>query len=257
MEFQKMAKSKPVLHIYTRVSSTQQADQGTSLEHQKQLGISKAKELGMKSHLWNEGGQSSFYDDLTNRPALLELLKEIENGNVQNIFVYNTDRLSRNQKTWGMIRYKLLENKVTLFTSSGKIELNNPIDDLLLGILSEISQYDSKLRTERSRQGRFMKIQKGFWRGGPPAFGYSVKDKILEVCPSEAKWIKFIFDHYLETGSPKKLKIELKKNGIITRRGNSNWINIQNSKEHRIYWLLHIYGQANQGNGTNSNTQDC
>ena len=86
-----------ILHIYTRVSSAIQQEEGTSLENQKQMGIKKAMELGFDFKVWNEGGQSSFNDDLSNRPELVSLLMEIEAGKVKHLFVYNTDRLSRNQ----------------------------------------------------------------------------------------------------------------------------------------------------------------
>ena len=94
------------LHIYTRVSTTAQEEGGTSLETQKELGIKRAKSLGFKHRVWNEGGQSSSHDDLENRPVLVELLSLIDEGEVKHLYVFNTDRLSRNQKTWGMIRYK-------------------------------------------------------------------------------------------------------------------------------------------------------
>jgi DNA invertase Pin-like site-specific DNA recombinase len=84
-----------------------QQEEGASLETQKQLGIRKAKGLGVDYQLWNEGGQSSAHDDLNNRPVLVSLLSLIESGSVKRLFVYNTDRLSRNQQTWAVIRYKL------------------------------------------------------------------------------------------------------------------------------------------------------
>lgn len=211
------------LHIYTRVSTAVQEEQGTSLENQKALGIKKSEELGLLHKVWDEGGQSSFHDDLGNRPALVELLTEIENNNVQHLFVYNTDRLSRNQKTWGMIRYKLLESGVTLHTVSGKMELKNPIDDLLLGILSEISQYDNKLRTERSRQGRFEKVKMGFWRGGPTPFGYKNENKKLVIDVKESKWIKEIYRWYSKGISINEIRTKLNLNGVLTRRKNTSW----------------------------------
>ena len=140
----------PILPIYTRVSSVIQHEEGTSLENQKQIGIRKAAELGFEYRLWNEGGQSSFHDDLNNRPVLVGLLALIESGAVKHLFVYNADRLSRNQQTWAVIRYKLLAFGVTLHTASGQMTLKNPVDDLMLGILSEISQYDNRIRAERS-----------------------------------------------------------------------------------------------------------
>ena len=85
---------KEILHIYTRVSSAIQ-EEGTSLETQKELGIKKSKELGMKYQIWNEGAASSHHENLKNRPKISELLLEIEQGNIKHLFVYNNDRLSR------------------------------------------------------------------------------------------------------------------------------------------------------------------
>ena len=214
---------KPTLHIYTRVSSVIQQEEGTSLENQKHLGIRKAQELGYDYQLWNEGGQSSFYDDLHNRPVLVSLLTSIESGDVKDLFVYNTDRLSRNQQTWAVIRYKLLAHHVTLHTASGQMNLKNPVDDLMLGILSEISQYDNRIRTERSRLGRFQKIQQGNWKGGVPPFGYRLNNKHLEIDPFESEWVKKIFDWYCLGGSIKAIQLKLSRNGVVTRRGNQLW----------------------------------
>ena len=73
------------LHIYTRVSSSAQEEDGTSLDTQKELGIKKAKELGMKAKVWNEGGQSSKGDDLLNRPELTQILTRIESGEIKSL----------------------------------------------------------------------------------------------------------------------------------------------------------------------------
>lgn len=211
------------LHIYTRVSSLIQQEEGTSLENQKQLGIKKSIELGFDYQVWNEGGQSSFNDDLTNRPVIVKLLSLIENGTVKHLFVYNTDRLSRNQQTWGIIRYRLLKHGVILHTSTGQMTLSNPVDDLMLGILSEISQYDNRIRAERSRLGRFQKVQQGNWKGGPAPFGYFVQNKQLQIDPFESEWIKTIFNLYCDGKSVKEIQKTLISNGVMTRRGNSNW----------------------------------
>ena len=147
---------KETLHIYTRVSTTVQEDEGTSLDTQKELGLTRSEKLGFDFKLWNEGGQSSAKDDLANRPVLMELLSEVDEGNVKHIYVWNTDRLSRNLQTWGMIRFKLIKNEVTLHTPTGEQILSDPQTNMLLGILSEISQYDNSLRTERFRLGKIL-----------------------------------------------------------------------------------------------------
>ena len=107
------------LHIYSRVSSAVQEEDGTSLDTQREAGERLAEKLGFKPVLWNEGGQSSASEDLTNRPVLRKLLELVNEGQVQYVFVYNTDRLSRNEATWSVIRLRFVKAKVTLHTPGG------------------------------------------------------------------------------------------------------------------------------------------
>ncbi len=213
------------LHIYTRVSTTAQEQDGTSLDSQQELGKNLAKQLGLKYRVWNEGGQSSSKDDLDNRPVLVDLLSSVDSGDVNHLYVFNTDRLSRNQKTWGMIRYKLNQNKVLLYTGSdpSPIDLQNPTDDLLVGLLSEISQYDNKLRRERFRLGKINRIKQGGWLGGPPPYGYDLVGKKLVPNLEEKKWVNYIFESYRQRKSIKEIRQHLMLNGIVTRRGNVVW----------------------------------
>ena len=57
-------KKKEILNIYTRVSTTTQSEKGMSLINQRERGIEVSKRLGMDFNIWNEGGKSSFNDDL-------------------------------------------------------------------------------------------------------------------------------------------------------------------------------------------------
>jgi len=218
-----MKSSQDTVHIYTRVSTSAQEEEGTSLETQKELGIKKSRDLEFKYKVWNEGGQSSNKDDLLNRPVLTKLLDEVEQGHIKHLFVFNTDRLSRNEQTWMFIRLTLKKNQVKLYTSNGVHDLNNPIDKLLFGILQEVSSYDNYLRSERSRLGKVKRIKQGFWMGGPPPFGYQVVDKKLEPHKDESKWVKFIFEQYSSGKSVREIKLDLLKSGVKTRRNKSVW----------------------------------
>jgi len=44
---------------------------------------------------------------LENRPVLMKLLSEVESGSVKHLFVFNNDRLSRNEITQQTIRIAL------------------------------------------------------------------------------------------------------------------------------------------------------
>ena len=211
------------LYIYSRVSTSSQEEDGTSLETQKELGVKKSKELGFDYQVFNEGGQSSSHDDFNNRPVLTKLLSKIDEGEIKHLFVFNTDRLSRNKVTWNVIRFKLVKNNVTLYTSTGIYNSSSPTDDLLLGILSEISSYDNLLRTERTRLGKLNRIKQGFWMGGPPPYGYKIVDKKLEPDEQESKWVNYIFGSFVERKTIREIKLNLLSNGVQTRRKNNVW----------------------------------
>ncbi len=215
--------TKQTLHIYTRVSTQTQQDEGTSLESQRELGIKKAEELGFNHKIWNEGGASSHYEDLQNRPVLLSLLSEMDEGNVVHLWVYNNDRLSRNEITAQTIRMALQKHGVTLYTQSGKFDLNNPHDKLIKTIFDGLAQFDNALRTERTRLGKLSRIKQGYWMGGPPPFGYQIKDKKLVLHPEESKWVKQIYEWYSKGKSTEWIKSELDKAGVNTRRKQALW----------------------------------
>jgi len=212
----------PKLHIYARVSTAAQ-ENATSIDTQKELGIAQARALGCEYQVWDEGGQSSSGDDLSNRPILLGLMDEIDKGTVSRLFVFNTDRLSRNEETWGFIRLKLVKNNVTLYTHSGNFTLDNPLDKLMLTFMSGISEYDNAIRAERSRLGRFKKVKQGGWLGGPPPFGYSIENNKLAEHKEESKWVNYIFQAYSANKTPREIRQNLLKHGVKTRRGNLMW----------------------------------
>jgi len=213
-----------ILHIYSRVSTTSQVEEGTSIEVQQEGGIKVSKELGFNYKVWNEGGQSSNKDDLQNRPVLTQILDKVEQGEIKHLFVFNTDRLSRNEETWMFIRLRLKKNNVKLYTSLGKVhDLNNPLDKMLFSILQEVSSYDNYLRIERSRLGKVKRIKQGYWMGGPTPFGYEVVDKKIKPHKEESKWVKFIFEQYSSGQSVRQIKSDLLKNGVNTRRNKTVW----------------------------------
>lgn len=88
--------SHETLHIYTRVSTAAQRDDGTSLVTQLEQGKAEAKQLGLKVKHWDEGGRSSHHEELAARPTLAALYQAITSGEVNHLFVYDQSRLSRN-----------------------------------------------------------------------------------------------------------------------------------------------------------------
>ena len=213
---------KETLHIYTRVSTDAQEEKGTSLESQSTLGKEYAKANGFKAKVWNEGSASSS-DSWENRSVLVQLLGEIDDGNIKHIYVWHTDRLSRSRLSSAIIQDKFEKNAVTLHTKSGKRDLTDSHDKLLLDLLRAVATFDNELRTERFRLGKLAKIRQGGWIGGQAPFGYDLKDSKLVVNKDEAKWVKHIYALYNKGYSSDKIRGVLLDNGVLTKRGKAIW----------------------------------
>ena len=211
------------LHIYTRVSTVVQADEGMSLDVQRDIGIERAKNLGFEFKLWNEGGRSSNHEEIDKRPVLSQVYDGIRKGVIKHLFVYDQSRLSRNDNVSSIFRYECNKQGVTLYNKEGKYDLGNPQDQFLKQILDAVGQFDNAQRTERTRLGKIGRIRQGNWMGGPPPFGYEIKDKKLVIEPVEAKWVKRIFEMYADRISTMDIKIELDSNGVSPRRKLGTW----------------------------------
>ena len=214
---------KETIHIYSRVSTAVQ-ELGSSLEYQRELGEKCANDNELEFEVHNEGVHSSSSEDPLERDVLRRLLARIENGEIRHLFVYNQDRLSRNEIAWTTIKVILMRYKVTLYTPNGKISFDNPMDRLLFGVISEITAYENNLRSERTRQGKLRSLREGkVWKGGPPNFGYVIKDKQIVPNDDEIKWLKKMYEMYAVGMPCSQIGMELVKQKVKTRRGNSLW----------------------------------
>ncbi len=218
-----MKKAEQTLHIYIRVSTMAQAEHGTSLESQKDMGIKKAQELGFSHRVWDEGGKSSHHEDIADRPVLSELFVAVKEGSVKHLWVYDQSRLSRNDQVASVFRYQCNKQGVTLYTKDGVYDLSNPNDRLTKQLLDAIAEFENATRAERTRIGKLNKVRKGSWHGGPAPFGYQLEDHKLVVNQEEAKWVKRIFAEFIKGSSTAQIKQLLDSNGVEPRRKKGLW----------------------------------
>ncbi len=211
------------LHIYTRVSTAVQADEGMSLDFQAEIGVKRAKDLGFKHILWNEGGKSSNHEEIDKRPVLSQVYNKILSGEIKHLFVYDQSRLSRNDGVSSAFRVACNRNGVTLYTKDGTYDLSNSTDQFMKKIMDAVAELDNAQRAERSRLGKLARVKQGHWLGGPPPFGYSVEKKHLVVNKDEAQWVKRIFTEYANQTPTIDIKVLLDSNGVKPRRGGKGW----------------------------------
>ena len=218
-----ITESSKTLHIYTRVSTTIQAEQGTSLDSQRELGIEKATQLGFEYKVWDEGGRSSHHDDIAQRPQLNALYIAINKGEIKHLWIYDQSRLSRNDQVASIFRYACDKKGVTLYTKDGVFDLSSPTDKLLKQMLDAVAEFDNSTRSERTRLGKLNRVRGGMWHGGPPPFGYTLENKRLVVNEDEAKWVKRIFSEVVKGTSIADIKKLLDSSAVAPRRKKNLW----------------------------------
>ena len=219
--------SKENIGILLRVSSDIQQNEGGGLEVQKKMGLEMSKKLGYKPIIFNEGSQSSFKVEINERVKLVELLDEVQRGTLKNIWVFNTDRLGRNTQSWMSIYKVLIEYGVKVFvgTSPKPFDLDNPLDNLNMNMLSLISQYDNQLRRMRSVMGKRNSLKSGnTFVGGTKPFGYDVKNKSLIPNDGEKKVVNQIFKMYKDDKTTIDIKLYLDtKTEYSPKRSKNGW----------------------------------
>ena len=194
-----------------------------SLEFQRELGVKRANELGFEYKLWNEGGRSSNHEELDKRPELSRLFNEIKNGVVKHLFVYDQSRLSRNDTVSSIFRIECAKQGVTLYNKEGKYDLSDHNDHFMKQILDAVAQFDNAQRAERTRLGKLARIRQGSWLGGPPPYGYEIRDHRLVINEEEAKWVRFIYQQYANRIPLIDVKFELDAQGVQPRRKGGTW----------------------------------
>ncbi|OPA76649.1 resolvase [Paenibacillus selenitireducens] len=184
--------------LYIRVSTDEQAEQGFSLESQKEKLILYCKSQGWEDYkLYIDDGYTGTN---INRPAMKRLLRHIEEKKITSVLVYKLDRLSRKQKDiLELIEDHFEKNNVSFNSHQEKIDTSTPFGKAMLGVLAVFAQLDRDMIIERLTAGRRQRVNEGKWYGGRIPFGYSwdKETQQLLVVPEEARIVKEIFNMYL------------------------------------------------------------
>ena len=210
---------KNTLHIYCRVSTEIQVEQGHSLEAQKKAGIQRAKALGMGIEVHLEKGKSATNDDLDNRPVLKKILDDCDDGVVKHIFITELDRLTRSPVTMYFIKKILMDNGVMLHTTSQSINLLDEEQEFFSDLTALLSRRENTIRAKRSKRGLLEAVKKGKWIGIIRPYGYKKNETTgaLEIDEEEAKSYKLMVQLSLEGNGTNTIAKKLTEKNIPTR----------------------------------------
>lgn len=186
-----------MIALYSRVSTSEQAEHGYSLEEQNDRMIKYCDAMGWKAHKsYTDGG---FSGANTDRPALQSLIRDVKAGKIEKVLVYKLDRLSRSQKdTLMLIEDVFISNNCDFVSMSENFDTGTAFGRAMLGILSCFSQLERESIKERMSMGRAAKAKTGKFMGANYVpIGYDRIDGQLVVNEYDAMIVNRIYDEFL------------------------------------------------------------
>lgn len=209
--------------IYVRVSTSYQAEEGYSIDEQKDKLEAYCKIKDWKIYdVYVDGG---FSGSNTKRPELERLINDTKRKRFDIVLVYKLDRLSRSQKdTLFLIEDVFLKNDVAFISLQENFDTSTPFGKASIGMLSVFAQLEREQIKERmilGKEGRAKKGKAMSWTTIPFGYDYSKETGVLSVNPTQALIVNRIFTEYLNGKSVVKIIRDLNKEGHIGR--NKPW----------------------------------
>jgi site-specific DNA recombinase len=210
--------------IYTRKSTEEGLDQDfNSLDAQWEscaayITSQRTEGWAALKGRYDDGG---FSGGTLERPALKQLLVDIEAGNVDVVVVYKIDRLSRSLMDFSKLVEVFDRKGVTFVSVTQSFNTTTSMGRLTLNVLLSFAQFEREVTGERIRDKFAASKKKGIWMGGNPPLGYDVDSRKLVVNPAEAETVRFIFRRYLDLGCVRLLCADLRERGLVSKRRTS------------------------------------
>jgi site-specific DNA recombinase len=166
---------------------------------------------------YDDGG---FTGGNMDRPALRQLMADIEGGKVDAVVVYKVDRLSRSLLDFARMMGTFDRRRVSFVSVTQQFNTATSMGRLVLNVLLSFAQFEREIISERTRDKIAATRRKGKWAGGHPILGYDIDPKgyRLVVNEEEAAMVRAIFDLYLEHEALLPVVQELERRGWTNKR---------------------------------------
>lgn len=182
--------------LYIRVSTLDQAREGYSLAAQQAALEAWAKEHNYEPSLYADEGISG--KDIKHRPAMMQLLADVEAGKVSVVAVWALSRLTRSvadlYATWELLD----SHGVGLISHTESFDTSTPTGRAMMGLLGIFAQMEREITGERVRAAMDERAAQGK-RTCHRVLGYDpVGTDDLVPNPKEAEMVRYIYSKYLE-----------------------------------------------------------
>lgn len=156
------------------------------------------------------------------RVALLQMMKDCEQGKIDFIITKSISRFARNTTDCLEMVRKLIDLGIFVFFEKENLNTGSMESELMLSILSSLAESESVSISENSKWAIQKRFQNGRFTISYPPYGYRNVNSEMVVDPVQAEVVKFIFAETLAGKSSGVIASELQERKIPSRKG-GNW----------------------------------
>ncbi|SPH24306.1 DNA-invertase hin [Defluviimonas aquaemixtae] len=206
--------------IYTRKSLEDGLEQEfNSLHAQREacaacIASQKAEGWVLMPTQYDDGGISGGTLD---RPAMQQLLADVDAGAVDRVVVCKIDRLTGSLADFAKIVERLDAAGASFVSVTPSFNTATSMGRLTLNMLLSFAQFEREVTAERIRDKIAASKRKGLWMGGYVPLGYDADGRTLRINVDEAKTFRALYDLYREHGTIRALKEEVKRLGLRSK----------------------------------------
>ena len=197
---------KPLALAYIRVSTTEQAEHGASLDAQRATLVAEAERRGWAVEVVADEGVSA---KNLKRPGLLSALERLDAGKADFLLAIRLDRVSRSVSDFAGLLDRASKRGWGLTLLSPNIDTSDPAGRFTANVLASAAQYERELIGVRTREGMAQRRSEGVRLGRPRTMSTDVVERILAA---------------RSTGlSLRSIAEALNEDSVPTSQGGSRW----------------------------------
>lgn len=210
--------------------------EGETLAKHKRILLAHAKRLKINiTHIYQEIVSG---DRISDRPEVMKLLNDVEDGKWTGVLVVEVERLARGDTIDQGVVAQAFKRSSTLIVTPNKIyDPNNEFDEEYFEFGLFMARREYKTITRRLQRGREASATEGNYIAARPPYGYKLAydergERYLVPDPETSGVVKMIFDWYVngveENGEltdmgAVKIARRLQEMGVPTYRKSTTW----------------------------------
>lgn len=206
--------------IYCRVSTSQQAETGTSLQSQLESCRAYAQEHGYSVALEAE---DTYSGASTSRAGLQRVLAAARDGTVDAVVCYAIDRANRDLADLLVLNKQLEAAGVSLLFVRDPHE-RTPQGKLFMQMKGAFAEFERTLILQRTQDGKRARVKGGkVIRSGWVAYGYTWRDGTLEIDPLTGPNVALMYGWAEEGHNMHEIARRLTERGVPSPRAGTFW----------------------------------